>query len=438
MPVNARLEAPPSSEAWAQVDRILQSRTFRNAEVLRHLLGYLAEKSLDGTRDDVTEHIIGVEALGKAETYDPRQDATVRMHIARMRQKLGDYYRLEGVSDPIAAEIPKGRFRITFEYRMPAPSPAPSPTLEVNNRRPRREIVLLYSLVLAACCAIFFIIEFWRAERLDRVSSGEPAALTPALRELWGPLLAPDRRLVVCVGTPLFVNVPGFGVVHEPSTIDWGDVSDSRGLAALEAAARGGVREPSYAYTEVGTATGAFLLGQFLAPRKKDVRITRANLMSWPEIAADNVIFLGSSAGIRQADDIPMDAQFVLDQTGVENLTPHKGEPAFLHDHPPDRSGGANQTYALISRVPAMNGPGAILMLFGNQTPSVVGGVQAFTNPSLAQALVSHLHNASGAVPRYFQVVLSIKAMDDVPVQIDYVLSRELPDRTQHLVEKKR
>ena len=79
-----------------------------------------------------------------------------------------------------------------------------------------------------------------------------------------------------------------------------------------------------------------------------------------------------------------------------------------------------------------MSGPGAILMLSGNQTPSVMGGVQAFTNPALAEMLVSRIKTASGTMPKYFQVVLRVKAMDDVPVKIEYMLYRELPDRSQH------
>jgi hypothetical protein len=103
-----------------------------------------------------------------------------------------------------------------------------------------------------------------------------------------------------------------------------------------------------------------------------------------------------------------------------------------MQDHPAEGGAESGVSYALISRVPAMNGPGAILMLAGNQTASVMGGVQAFTNPALAQMLVSRLKTPSGSIPRYFQVVLSVKAMDDVPVKIDYLFHRELPDRVGH------
>jgi hypothetical protein len=277
---------------------------------------------------------------------------------------------------------------------------------------------------------MFFMTRLWRVEQGDGSSSSANAAnWTPALRELWEPLLSSSRRLVVCVATPLFVSVPGFGVLREPTVNDWDDVPASRKISSLEGALQAGISEPSYSYTEVGTATGAFLLGQFLAPRKQGVVITRANVLSWPEIAEDNVVFLGPATGIHQTEDIPTQAQLVLDPTGIRNLSPRPGESAFIQDRPAQNGAESGVTYALISRVPAMNGPGAILMLSGNQISSVMGGVQAFTNPSLAQMLVSRLKTASGSIPKYFQVVLSVKAMDDVPVKIDYVFHRELPDR---------
>jgi len=426
----------PAIESRAQVERILQSKVFRTSEVLRHLFGYLTEKSLDGTADSLKEYTIGLDALGKPASFDPRQESVVRMHTARLRQKLAEYYRTEGADDPIIVDMPKGGFRITFEPRrqMPISAPVPVPTT-VTIREPvrgwrRREMVLAGALAIAVAAAIFFMTRLRSVEQSDGL--GNPANWTPALRELWEPLLSSSRRLVVCVSTPLFVKLPGFGVVREPSINDWDDVPASRRLSSIEGALQAGMSEPSYSYTEAGTATGAFLLGQFLAPRKQAVVITRANVLSWPEIAEDNVIFLGPATGIHQTEDIPTEAQLVLDPTGVRNLSPRPGEAAFMRDRPAEGGAEGGESYALISRVPAMNGPGAILMLSGNQIASVMGGVQAFTNPALAQMLVSRLKTASGGIPRYFQVVLSVKAMDDVPVKINYVFHRELPDRVGH------
>src|SRR5580698_4836493 len=106
-------------ESRAQVERILQSKLFRTSEVLCHLFLYLANKSIEGAAEDLKEYTIGLDALGKPTSFDPRSQSVVRMHTARMRQKLSEYYRTEGADDPIVVEMPKGGFRVTFELRQP-------------------------------------------------------------------------------------------------------------------------------------------------------------------------------------------------------------------------------------------------------------------------------------------------------------------------------
>src|SRR5579863_3549248 len=100
-----------------QVQRIIQSKAFRTSEVHRNLLHYLAEKSLSGEADSLKEYTVGLDVFAKPESYDPRQESVVRMHMARLRQKLAEYYRTEGISDPIIVDLPKGAFKVTFEQR---------------------------------------------------------------------------------------------------------------------------------------------------------------------------------------------------------------------------------------------------------------------------------------------------------------------------------
>jgi hypothetical protein len=54
-----------------------------------------------------------------------------------------------------------------------------------------------------------------------------------------------------------------------------------------------------------------------------------------------------------------------------------------------------------------------------------MGAVQALTDPDLARQLVSSL-KTSGSLPRFYQVVLKVKAMDDTPIDISYLFHREL------------
>src|SRR5580704_4139760 len=89
-----------------ELERVLNSATFRNAEVLRRLLKFLAEKSIAGQANQLKEYTVALECLGKPASYDPRHDSLVRIEVGRLRSKLVDYYRTEGENDPVALAIP--------------------------------------------------------------------------------------------------------------------------------------------------------------------------------------------------------------------------------------------------------------------------------------------------------------------------------------------
>src|SRR5215469_13583411 len=124
----------------AEIERILESNTFRNSDALRRLLRFLAEKMFSGEADQLKEYSVGIDALGKPATYDPRHDSTVRIQVGRLRQKLAEYYRTEGKDDHWMVDLPKGRFKLTCEENAtvirstevaftatPAATPAPLP-----------------------------------------------------------------------------------------------------------------------------------------------------------------------------------------------------------------------------------------------------------------------------------------------------------------------
>jgi hypothetical protein len=366
--------APAAEATQAQLERILQNKALRLSEVQRRLLTYLADKSLAGEADDLKEYAIGVDAFGKPPSYDPRQESVVRMHVARLRQKLTDYYRTEGADDPIFVDLPKGSFKVTFEPR-PAALPATPAAVEKPAER-RTPVLYAAGLVVLVAVLSYSAVHISRAER---TGSDLPPGWSPELQQLWAPLLTPTRPLAVCIAEASF-----------------------------------------------GTASGAFRLGQFLGTRKPDLLVTRGNQLSMPEIAMDNVIFLGPATGNRQIQALPAVQQIVLEPDGIRNLNPRPGEPAFLSDRVAQNTPGVEESHALISHTPGLYGSGDILYLSGNQVSSVMAAVKAFTDPNIARSLVAKLRTPSGTVPHYYQVVLRVRSMDEMPVEISYLFHREL------------
>jgi hypothetical protein len=371
-----------------QVQRIMQSKTFRTSEVHRNLLQYLAEKSLSGTADNVKEYTVGLDVFGKPASYDPRQESVVRMHVGRLRQKLLEYYRSEGMDDPIYVDVPKGGFKVTFEPRA-APPPTPDGVAtaeEAGERGQGRRVAILLGALLAisAACALGFGIELWRNKPAATKPAAEPEAYGSAeLEQLWGPILGTNRPLMVCL------------------------------------AASNGV-------TGVGTASASFLLGQFLAHRKENVLLTRSDLLSIPEVVMDNVVFLGPAISNRQIQAISAGQPFVLEPNGIRNLNPHAGEPAFIPDRNPQAGADADESLALISHLPGLYGNGDILYLSGNQISSTLAAVRALTDPTLARELVTKLRTQGGKLPRFYQVVLKVRSMDSMPIEISYMFLRDL------------
>jgi hypothetical protein len=84
------------------------------------------------------------------------------------------------------------------------------------------------------------------------------------------------------------------------------------------------------------------------------------------------------------------------------------------------------ESYALITHVPGVNAKGDILYISGSHTFDVTAGVEAFTDPVQAKMLVTALRKSDGTLPKYYQVVLRVRSMDETPIEVSYVTHREL------------
>ncbi len=394
---------PELDQNQLQIQRITASKAFKTSEVHRNLLTYLSEKSLSGDAQNLKEYTVGLDVFGKPPSYDPRQESVVRMHVGRLRQKLAEYYRTEGLTDPIIVDLPKGAFALTFEPR-PVPEvvdgmPLAGSAIPVRRGFSVREGALAVLLFASIGAAGYLAMRLSSVEKAETAAPA-PGPWTPDLQELWSTLLTSDRPLMVTLAT---------------------------GAATPAGVAAG----PSASVTGVGTANAAFLLGQFLGQRKHNVFPIRSDVLSMGEIAMGDVIFVGPTVGKPQIQAIPpVDVAFMLTPEGVRNLKPQAGEQAFLADAPAGKAGPGSQeneeSHALISSLPGLYGNGSILYFEGNQIASVMGAVQAMTDPDLASQLVARLKKPGGVMPRYYQVVLKVKAMDETPVDISYVAHREL------------
>lgn len=105
-----------------ELARIVASATFRSAPRLAAFLRFVVEKALAGQTDRIKGYTIGVEALGRAESFDPRTDAIVRVEAGRLRRALTRFYAGEGADDPVVIELPLGRYVPNFREGRTSPT----------------------------------------------------------------------------------------------------------------------------------------------------------------------------------------------------------------------------------------------------------------------------------------------------------------------------
>ena len=102
------------------MEKILSSQAFASAERSRRLLRFIVESTIDGHADRLKEYELGVEALGRPTSFDPRIDPIARVEVSRLRSRLDRYYANEGRTDVVIISLPKGAYLASFEIKCPA------------------------------------------------------------------------------------------------------------------------------------------------------------------------------------------------------------------------------------------------------------------------------------------------------------------------------
>lgn len=420
-----------------EVDRIVRSEEFRSSEVLRRLLLYLADKAAAGEADKLKEYVVAIEGLGKSPSYDPQQNSAVRIQVGRLRQKLAEYYRNEGINDPLIVDLPKGRFRLVCEPRRNAPDPLPvgvpasevrSPTNAPGRTRFGHFGVIAITAVL--CLAIGFGVRSLLMKPIAPASVAASMQWTPDIDLLWGSFVSAKRPLLILIEDPLFVELHSSpGVYYRDRSMNqWSDIQHSETMRAVSEILRSSGMQPSHYYTAYGEVQAAFQIGRLLGPRLPIFSLAKASQVTWQQISDNNVIFVGvENLFFDQTSALPVAPQLRPVLNGIENPHPAAGEQALYTDDYQTAPKETGVVYALVTHLPGPLGSNEVDSFTSNRSAGYVGAVQAFANAKFAKTVVEKLKAISGGrMPRYYQVVLRVRFRDDVPTETTYVLGREL------------
>jgi TolB-like protein len=141
---------PATFEIEEELDRILSSKVFATAQRSQAFLRYVVERSLIDEPPPLKEFSIAMDVFARGSDYDPSIDATVRVEAGRLRNRLREYYDVEGSGDPIYIDVPKGGYIPTFAFRNGKNGAAKEITANVEHAQsveiaPRRRVPLGWS-----------------------------------------------------------------------------------------------------------------------------------------------------------------------------------------------------------------------------------------------------------------------------------------------------
>src|ERR1044072_3673698 len=122
--VEAEVGRPRADEIRAALARMAASEAFRGSPQLVAFLRYVVEATLRGASERIKGYTIAVEALGRADDFDPQADPIVRVEAMRLRRALARYYDNGGKHDPVVIDLPLGNYVPMFRRVAPRAEPS--------------------------------------------------------------------------------------------------------------------------------------------------------------------------------------------------------------------------------------------------------------------------------------------------------------------------
>lgn len=199
-----------------ELSRVLACHEFRSSKRSQDFLRYVVEHTLAGQADMLKERTIGIEVFGRSTSYEPSDDATVRVKAGDVRKRLGLYYAEQGAQNPLRIELPAGTYVPEFrvvELRTPAaPEAVSSPPQEVTPPNPvaialepvkSRSIWRRSAASAAILAALVIAAIVWARSR----------PVPTVLDQFWSPVLQGAAPVSLCVAF-----VPVYGLNRDPAT----------------------------------------------------------------------------------------------------------------------------------------------------------------------------------------------------------------------------
>ena len=177
-----------------ELNQILESRFFRNAERCKEFLQYVVHHRLEHS-GPLKERTIGIEIFHRSHDYATGEDPVVRVQAGEVRRRLEQYYKTATSASSLRIDLPVGSYSPVFSEVHPQPSAAelshepsaPKPAIPSGKNRRRYPLVAAGLTVLLVAGAIALESRHYRGIQKT------------AIDDFWSPVFATQQPVLVCL-----------------------------------------------------------------------------------------------------------------------------------------------------------------------------------------------------------------------------------------------
>ncbi len=389
---NATPTFPPEA-IREELARVLESREFSASKRSQDFLRHVVEHTLNGQADSLKERNIGVDVFGRSSTYDPSDDATVRVKAGEVRKRLGLYYAGDGAKNEIRIDLPLGsyvpEFRAANLKLVASPATAAVDSHEAaataSNGFPRRTLrgLRVAAAIMLGISAVAAI-GWWKY----------PASKS-ATEQFWAPVLVGAYPVSLCAEF-----VPVYAPRRTPPP---GTRPDQ--FVLLENQFVGG-----------GDLIAVSRLASMLTRMDRRFQVRVGNTVSFEDLRSKPAVLIGYS--YTRWKEISEQMRYFIDTSGQFNLITDGGKPTQWVLRQPFPITHTDEDFAIVSRLFHPQTHAMLVELAGISQYGTEAAADLVTNDDmLAQAL----HDKPGWQTKNLQLVLHVKVISGVPATPDVV-----------------
>jgi hypothetical protein len=372
-----------------ELSRVLSCHEFRASKRSQDFLRYVVEHTLAGHADILKERTIGIEVFGRSTSYEPSDDATVRVKAGDVRKRLGLYYAEKGAQNPVRIDLPAGTYVPEFRWSDALPAVAPLPLADLAAVAPapsKASPLRFYTILAAVLIAIAIATILWMRSRAPQT----------ALDQFWSPVLNGTAPVSVCVA---YVPVYGLngGLNRPPANSNPARIDD---FVLLTDQFVGG-----------GDLIASSRISAMLARTQHPYRLRVGSDVSFQDLRSAPAILVGYS--YTRWKEISNQLRFFIDTSREPVGITDNGQPTelTLPNLPADRR--TAEDYAIVSRVFHPDTHAMLVELAGITQYGTEAAADLVTNADL---MAEALRGApAGWRSQNLQLVLHVKVISGTP-----------------------